>query len=184
MSADSLKYWIDQIREFEWGAFEIGSPVASSDITVLENHLGFSLPNDLRDFYLIANGIFGDNNGWEYQIIGSVTQVIQNLEGIKKGRKRLDLGFEEIEIFYPETLRSIRAIPLDDANNAVGAGAFYLTEIPSEPNSMWNGTGIYRYLASQTIQIRDAEITFIAPDLGKYLVDFFGFDNAPEGAFQ
>ena len=181
-----MKYWVDQIRALEWGLFEAHSPAHPSEITNLEMHLGFALPNDLKEFYLNANGITGDNNGWEYQLIGSISETIENIESIKKDRNQNKTLFSDLgksELIYPEVLKKLTIIPLDNAENSSGAGAFYITEGFSRMNKTLTMPGIYRYLASQPSQIRDPEITFVARSIEDYLIEFFGFDNKSEGAF-
>jgi SMI1 / KNR4 family (SUKH-1) len=184
MSEHFMKQWISQIREFEGGAFQFHPAADPSDIAALEEHLGFALPEDLKGFYLNFNGISGENNGWKYQIIGSTKTVIGNLDGIRRGQKTLNFGFSKTEIIYPTVFKSLRIIPLDDADNVVGVGAFYLIETFSVFDRILTAPGIYRYFASQANQVRNPDITLIALNLGKYLAKIFELQDASEGVLQ
>jgi SMI1 / KNR4 family (SUKH-1) len=173
-----MKHWVERIRELEWGNFDLREPASESQIAALEQLLGVPLPSDLAAFYKRTNGISGDNNGWEYQVIGNTEEVMGNVRSIRNGRKKLNL----LEIIYPQVLKKWKVIPLSDGDNAVGMAAFYLTDMREAIDGQMSAPGIYRCFVSQPMQIRDPEFTFVAENLEQFAAVIFDSDQtAREG---
>ncbi len=166
--------WLEAIRKLTYRGFDIRPSAKNTEISQLENELGFVLPEDLRDFYTFANGIYGDNNGWSYQIIASTQDVVLNLKAIKMGYKEIVIDTDYIfRIKYPKVLKNFKIIPIDDANDgASGLGSFYYFDSNSD-NSMIAQQGFYQFYAEIVKENTDPQITFQAANLDTYMENYF-----------
>jgi SMI1 / KNR4 family (SUKH-1) len=171
--------WLETVKNLDWGCFDIRPPASHDEISDLEKHLDFSLPDDLREFYCVANGLYGDNNGWEFQIIASIQDVIRNIKSIEVGFYKPVVERSHI-ILYDKKFRSKNIIPITDGDNSVGVAEFYYPRSNTDSDLNISKFGIYSHKLSSPKQKRDSEITFQAENVNEYIHKFFGIESQEE----
>ena len=68
--------WVEDFRrEVDYGSWTLRPPASFEEIESLNEFLGFTMPNDLKTFLTMHNGLYGDNNGWEFKIVSSVQDI-------------------------------------------------------------------------------------------------------------
>jgi hypothetical protein len=168
--------WMKMIPELQWGFFEFRPPANPLEIDSLNKILKFEIPNDLREFYLKSNGLYGNNNGWDVPIISSIEDVTQNLSTIKSG----NFNYFEDNILFPDALAENLFLPLcNDYHN--GAGIVF-NPFPYEfpTNFGFQEIGYYLYKFSTPRQLRAPDLTFSGKDLESYIALRLGIEMSLE----
>jgi SMI1 / KNR4 family (SUKH-1) len=163
-------WWIKALKSDERSfIYEFRPPASQEELDELREILGIPVPQDLESFLLNSNGLYGDNNGWEFGIIYSIDDI--------KSRT--------------ENFRSSIVSPFPNLKNYVQIGyepnrhcfSIYLFEDVHNENEKIL-SGVYNFSPLVESQNWDGYFDYIGKDLSEYFINWYhlkpSFDELKE----